>query len=1662
MKTKILLFISLVLLAVQGLALPVDESSARAIVQDFVIEKRGINPNSVPTTSSSDLQLLHAEMSSVNVTMNAYYIFNTGDGFVIVAGDDRAEQILGYGDGELDMNDIPCGMQFMLDSYKEQIDYLFEHPGLVVETPSMNAPRLSASNVAPMLTAKWGQRKPYYNLTPTVNGTHCKTGCSCVALCQVMHYWKKPITPVPSLPSYISSFRGVTITVPELPSDKFHWNYIKDSYSGSYTADEAYSVAKLMRYVGQAEHMGYTTEASGASTDDILYAAKLFGYNRNAKRLDRDDYTDAEWAALILAELNAGRPIVYTGFNSSHTVGHAFNLDGYRASDKKYHINWGFNGNSNGYYALNAFNPPNNNFNYMQDMIVGLEPQNPEIVIITPATLSFSAKIGETKTATFRIKGCALTGDLTLKLNNGGNIYSIDKTSITMSDAAYEATVTVTYKPTQIGTSNASVTISGGGAPSKSVSLIGTANPVSTISVNPSSLTFNAVTGETKTATFLVKCPNAINNLSLKLNNGGNIYSIDKTSISKNNAISGTTVTVTYSPTVVGTSSASITISGGGANPITVPLNGTAVKPEITLTPSSLSFSAINGETKTTSFTVKCAKANADLNLTLNNSGNIYSIDKTNITKSEAINGTSVTVTYCPTEAGTSSASVIVSGGGADPKTVSLNGTAVMPEITVNPSSLSFVAYTGETVTKTFKVTTNFSTSDLSLKMNDSTGIYSIDKTSISKNEAIQGSVVTVSYNPTEAGTSNASITISGGDAQPRTVNLSGNSPEITVTPTSLDFGQVKLNETKSLTFSVTGAGLTGDLTVSSSNSHLTVSPATITASEAARGAIVTVTFKPTSSGTINTSITVSGGGAISKKINLSGKGINPTITVGLDSWSFSTYPNQIVGKTFSVRGNDLTGDLTLSLNDTAGVYSIDKTVITQSEAMSNVIPQVTVTYAPTEVGASTASIIISGGGADPKTISLNGSAIAEIWVSPASINFVSMYNNIHVGDTIKRSFNVNGKGLTGDLTICLNDDSGNYSIDKTSISMSEAVSGPVVTVTYAPTEAGTSNASVTVSGGGAEPKTVTISGTAVKPEITVDPSSLSFVACPGETVTRSFIVTGNYLAAGLRLSLNDDSGIFSIDKRSIGRSDAANGDTVTVTYSPTEVGTSSAYVTISGGGYGNLIDADPVTVILSGTAADPFISVNTELMSFNTYTGHPLSKTFTVSGTILSDLSLALNDSSGAYSIDKTIITPAEASGSASVTVTYNPTADGSHNASITISGGGAEAKTVALEGCAVSPGIPEITTDVSAVTFESTYTGYQSSRTITITCPNQLNDLQLSLVRDNTSSFGLSKQTITPEEAAAGAKVTVYFSPTSGGAKHATLSIKSDGVETVSIPINGTGIKSDGYITAWPTNLSFGTQVGTPVTQTFKVTYSSANGGGVVMISSVSSGDDMAFDSKGGNEGSMLNLNAVNSLSNLTRTKIPFDRTKLIVDSIKWRPIVMDSLPLVLIKSLVLELTGDDCFDITPKKIRLSSVPCSAYVTVTYNPECVGEHDATIKINLSLGSARPFTLHLHGTATDQFDAPSFDNDGNDLMITQGGSSINSLVDEMLMNIKVYAESQTIIIESPVEQSAIISDIYGHAWSVSLQAGRNEIPVNASGIYIVRIHEKTTKLMLK
>ena len=362
-----------------------------------------------------------------------------------------------------------------------------------------------------------------------------------------------------------------------------------------------------------------------------------------------------------------------------------------------------------------------------------------------------------------------------------------------------------------------------------------------------------------------------------------------------------------------------------------------------------------------------------------------------------------------------------------------------------------------------------------------------------------------------------------------------------------------------------------------------------------------------------------------------------------------------------------------------------------------------------------------------------------------------------------------------------------------------------------------------------------------------------------------------------------------------------------------------------------------------------------------------------------------------------------------------------------------------------------PVITTDLSSITIEPTYTGYEGSQIIQVQATNLQSDLQLSLSPGN-NGFVLSKSTIKPEQAAAGVPVTVYFYPTTGGVKQTTLKIQSDGAETVSIPVKGTGIKSDGYITGGPTNLSFETQVGTTVTQTFNVKYSYPDGS--IMINSVG-GDGETTPNE---DGAMLMFSDVND--EFSWTKPIFTPDSSINDNCRRKDFTPPIIPF-LVKSLDIKLTGDNCFDVSPSRILLQSVPCSKTVTVTYRPDCVGDHEAVLTIYLIGGKARPLTITLHGTATDQLYGAN-NNDTQSLMSTPSAANGTTDVNELAMDSKVYANGLNIIIESPIEQSAIISDISGHAQRVNLQAGHNEIPVNASGIYIVGIREKTTKLLLK
>jgi hypothetical protein len=658
---------------------------------------------------------------------------------------------------------------------------------------------------------------------------------------------------------------------------------MKTSYY-SYTTAQGNAVATLMRYVGQAEGMMYGVEAAGSgiySNENYRIANmfKAFGYKSTARNVMKNSYTEANWASLIQGELAAGRPLVYCAISSSEG-GHAFNVDGYRDSDSKYHVNWGWSGVGNNWFVMNSFNDGSSTFSSSQQAIVGVEPPGgsatPIPVLEVGATsLTFTGVAGQTYTKTFTVSGQDVSSDVTLTYS-GSSAYTISPMTLTAAQANAGATITVTYKPTAAGTHSGMITVATDGADSKTVSLsaTATANNVPTLVADPASLTFSGEVGQTYTQTFNLSGSNLTGTVYLAASGTG--FTIDKTVITKAAVMNGTTVKVTYTPTTSGTHTGSVMIRSTGADTIYVNLNGTATAaPVIAVNPKSLSFNTVVGTPVTKTFTVTGTDLTGNVSLAVSGTG--FSIDNTTITKNAATSGATVTVTYNPTAGGNHTGSVTLTSAGAQPVTVSLTGTATtVPSLTANPTSLSFNTVTGTPVTKTFTVTGENLTGNVTVACNG-TG-FSADKTTITKNDATAGATVTVTYNPASAGSHTGSITLSSSGAQSVTVALTGSATEpvrtITATPTTLNFTTL-VSQTSTQTFNVTGENLTGNLTLalSDDNGVYSIAPTTITAAQAMAGNVpVTVTYAPTAFGTQSATVTISGGGAPAVTVTLNGQ----------------------------------------------------------------------------------------------------------------------------------------------------------------------------------------------------------------------------------------------------------------------------------------------------------------------------------------------------------------------------------------------------------------------------------------------------------------------------------------------------------------------------------------------------------------------------------------------------------------------------------------------------------------------------------------------------------------------------------------------------------------------------------------------------------------------
>ena len=326
----------------------------------------------------------------------AYYVYNNGvagqaGGFVIVSGDDRTMPILGYSDaGSFDPAELPPSMQWWLDYLAAEVRAAGND-----ETASQAPRRALGTSVAPMLTTNWGQNHPYNLLLPNTNdGNRATTGCLATSMAQVMYYHRWPVSST-AIPEYTTETQA--INRPALPATKFEWESMEDYYTYWSTGAPANAVAKLMLYCGQAIEMDFQDGTSSAYFYKMASALQnYFGYAPSCHYVQRKGFTRTAWEQLLYAELKAGRPVMYGGSTAADN-GHSFVCDGYDAASGLFHINWGWNGYGNGYFALSALTTELDGtgdsseiegYIDWQNMVVGARPGNQTATASTAMTFS--------------------------------------------------------------------------------------------------------------------------------------------------------------------------------------------------------------------------------------------------------------------------------------------------------------------------------------------------------------------------------------------------------------------------------------------------------------------------------------------------------------------------------------------------------------------------------------------------------------------------------------------------------------------------------------------------------------------------------------------------------------------------------------------------------------------------------------------------------------------------------------------------------------------------------------------------------------------------------------------------------------------------------------------------------------------------------------------------------------------------------------------------------------------------------------------------------------------------------------------------------------------------------------------------------------------------
>lgn len=327
------------------------------------VEKAFKRVQDVEKISSRQLKFMNLRSSVECGGRERLFILHNDNDVLITPADDELAPVLGK--CEKAGSEVPPALKDWLSVYAEEIRW-YQEGGKYTEPEPLSDTEPdggqgdegeqltnAVNGVAPLTESTWGQKWPF-NKYCKFEGKYSKVGCPGIAVGQLMYYWAKKGYRRGCIATEAYTSAEKQYAVEAMPAvSKFDY---KNIINGTpLENDQIDAVAKMLAQIGRALKMDYTPNGSGAPLSVIKkQIVEAFRLCSTVKEMSQKKKGETKFRNAIISDLKLNRPVLVYGANEANTGAHIFICDGYDETTDKFHMNWGWFGDFDGWYDLTA------------------------------------------------------------------------------------------------------------------------------------------------------------------------------------------------------------------------------------------------------------------------------------------------------------------------------------------------------------------------------------------------------------------------------------------------------------------------------------------------------------------------------------------------------------------------------------------------------------------------------------------------------------------------------------------------------------------------------------------------------------------------------------------------------------------------------------------------------------------------------------------------------------------------------------------------------------------------------------------------------------------------------------------------------------------------------------------------------------------------------------------------------------------------------------------------------------------------------------------------------------------------------------------------------------------------------------------------------------